>query len=141
MKFWTTAPTHATAHMERQCDHEFKHPPCTRRTESGVLKTRATAAYTNTLVRMLVAVVAIMAGHISGGDAFTTDASVGMSTVAWAEQAIKHDVFWASEYARDEGYIPPMTCSEWADVEWEVTDAHECYMMRKRLQMYWAKKR
>jgi hypothetical protein len=88
---------------------------------------------------MLVAVVAIMAGHISGSEAATTDTPVGMSTVALAEQAIKHDVFWASEYARDEGCIPPITCSEWADVEWEVTDAHECYMMRKRLQTYWAK--
>ena len=104
----------------------------------GEARTSATSKYTPTLVGMLVAVAAIMAGMISGmtpmdgGEPFKLE----LSTVAWAEEALKHDVFWADGYARDEDFSPPTSCAEWADIEWTEQDSHECFLVRDRLQTY-----
>ena len=60
LRFMTTVPASATSHMERTCDHGFKHPLCHGRDETGRSRTALTAAYTADLLMMLVGVVAIL---------------------------------------------------------------------------------
>ena len=134
MRFRTTAPAVATNHMELPCDHEHKHPKCTGRNEDGTSRTKATSAYTPTLVGLLVAVVMILVGAVAGVQG---DAGVGVTKAAWAEEALKNDVFWSEQY---EGFDnPPTSCAEWADVEWYESDTHECFLVRDKLQTYWTR--
>ena len=134
MKFWTTAPAVATNHMELPCDHAHKHPSCTGRNSDGTFKTAATSAYTRTLVGMLVTVVMILLGTIVG---VQSNSGVEVSRVAWAEEALKNDVFWTSQYAMSGS--SPNSCAEWADVDWNETDTQECFLVRDKLQTYWTR--
>ena len=135
MKFRTTAPPKATEHMELKCDHKHKHPPCRGRDADGVALTRTTAAYTPTLVKLIVAVGAILGGYTAGMQT-TPQVEVGITNAAWAEEAMKHDVFWATQYEmNEEGAME--SCAEWADISWTAEDQHECFLVRDKLHTYW----
>ena len=97
MRFRTTSPPEAMAHMEKKCDHDYKHPPCRGRHADGTSRTRAAAAYTPTLVKLIIAVGAIMAGYIAGMNVSSTSSTeFDIGDTAWTEQAMKHDAFWAT---------------------------------------------
>lgn len=72
-----------------------------------------------------------------GTKAETSADYVGIERAAWAEESLKHDVFWANAYAMDDQWQVPQSCSEWAGLNWNQSDSHECFLVRDKLNMYW----
>ena len=62
--------------------------------------------------------------------------TIDMGDAAWAEEAMKHDVFWATQYDMDSDTAFE-SCAEWAEMEWTEADSHECYLVRDRLYTYY----
>ena len=53
--FFTSLPPCVTKHMERLCNHDFKHPPSLGRDANGNSVTKASGVYTKELVFLIVA--------------------------------------------------------------------------------------
>jgi len=62
-KFFTTLPPATTDHMELECDHTFRHPPCLGRDSNGASVTKASGVYTKSMVMMIASAIAKNSGH------------------------------------------------------------------------------
>jgi len=140
MRFWTTAPEEATNHMEVRCDHAHRHPPCTGRDSNGEPRTRKTSAYTPTMVMMIAAVAAVLAGTIGGSklaDPQLHDSTHVSEAMYWAQ----HENTNKYSISVDHENALPTTCDEWADFSWTTADTHECFLVRDKLQTYYDRTR
>jgi hypothetical protein len=84
----------------------------------------------------IVAVGAILGGYTSGMRT-QPEQVVKIADAAWAEGALKHDMFWATQYEMDEDETSMGSCAEWADISWAPEDSHECFLVCDKLHMYW----
>ena len=132
LRFRTTLPPEATQHMELICDHDEPHVPCAGRDNNGVSRTRASVAYTSSLWHMLMVVAALVAGV-----AVTTDPSSYDNEL--------HDSFFTTllEDIPDADYggggcVDVSTpFHEWVGGVWQVEDAEEFFLARRKLEIYW----
>ena len=69
--FLTSLPPEFTAHMEKVCDHRFKHPPCLGRDANGCSVTKASGVYTMSMLSTVVST--IICGLVAGSKRVSLD--------------------------------------------------------------------
>ena len=132
LRFRTTLPPKVTTAMELECDHVEPHEPCTGRTESGSLRTRASAAYLLGLLTIIVAIAALIAG-VPMSEKVEAFRAEQLCPTAKSDYEPSHDNFYVS-FPFDTHTSRSM--GEWKHESW-YEGQNECFLARHKLEIYW----
>ena len=123
LKCRTPLPETVTEHMQDlTCDHGLKHAPCVGSDAEGNSRTRMSAAYTTSLWSMLMIIAALLAGVM----------------VTFTPDSYDQNIQDAENYCMNTSYATAEApLQEWLHAHWAYDDQEECYLVKKKLEIYW----